>query len=330
MADPTTIETMTNTTPLSCVEGVCTCDTMWSLAQQFCYVRLSDPIPPTAFRHKLVEDYAVRARRIAATYARFYLEQEASAGSDGSKKGRFYWMALGAFASKTVACTLEAWQVRTQAAVLSTATKEGLGKGNLWLFNDIAGWHFYYSRYESSFGTCRDQRDTSKLVPTVRKQVDKLPWSVEALEKIKNLKVSSHIKLGFDLVKKFEQQPDATKRPALQIKHLLAIADHEQRVILQPLIYDAPDFKRWLGVQRWPVIQQMSPDLELVFSSACSTDRAELKSVAPEGTELEEVESRMQWIKQAANKFHGRMQFFKVRMESELQTIAGWVNLKDD
>jgi hypothetical protein len=52
-----------------------------------------------------VKHPAVRARRLAAIYARFYPELE-----DGGKpqwKGRFYWMALGAFASKTVACSLE-------------------------------------------------------------------------------------------------------------------------------------------------------------------------------------------------------------------------------
>lgn len=325
MADPTTIETMTNTTPLSCVEGVCTCDTMWSLAQQFCYVRLSDPIPPTAFRHKLVEDYAVRARRIAATYARCYLEQETSAGSDGSKKGRFYWMALGAFASKTVACTLELRRVQ-----VARTTYHGLGKGNLWLFNDIAGWHYYYSRYQSSFQTCRDQRDTSKLVPTVKKQVDKLPWSAEALGKINNLKVSSHIKTGFSKVKEFEDETDSLERPKIQMEHLLAIADHEQRVILQQLIYNDTVFNLGIMAQRTRPFSWISPDLELVFTSACSTDTPELKSVAPEGTELEEVESRMQWIRQAAAKFHGRMQFFKFQMENELQTIAGWVNRTDD
>ena len=34
--------------------------------------------------------------------------------------------------------------------------------------------------------------------------------------------------------------------------NLLAIADHEQGIILQPLIYEDPDFVRWLKVQRWP------------------------------------------------------------------------------
>ena len=48
-------------------------------------------------------DYAFVTRLLAAIYARFYLEQEE--GGDPAKKGRFYWMALGTFASKTVACS---------------------------------------------------------------------------------------------------------------------------------------------------------------------------------------------------------------------------------
>ena len=59
--------------------------------------------------------------------------------------------------------------------------------------------------------------------------------------------------------------------------HLLAIADHEQGVILQPLIYDDPDFVYWLDKQRWPWVRWAVPNLELVFSSACST-----REVAPE------------------------------------------------
>ncbi|WP_420913318.1 DUF2515 family protein [Herbaspirillum aquaticum] len=28
---------------------------------------------------------------------------------------------------------------------------KGLAKGNLWLFYDISGWHWYYTRFRSSF-----------------------------------------------------------------------------------------------------------------------------------------------------------------------------------
>jgi hypothetical protein len=125
MADASKKEAMTNTTSKSCVEVNCDCNTMWSLAQQFSYKRLC--VQTGDHEGELVKDYAVRARRIAATYARFYLELED--GGDPTKLGRYYWMALGAFASKTVACTFDAWQVKAMSIGIKTVW-EGLGKGN--------------------------------------------------------------------------------------------------------------------------------------------------------------------------------------------------------
>jgi hypothetical protein len=74
---------MTNTTPKSCAEVTCDCNTMWSLAQQFSSTRLC--METGNDKGTLVRDYAVRARRIAATYARFYLEKED--GGDEKKWG---------------------------------------------------------------------------------------------------------------------------------------------------------------------------------------------------------------------------------------------------
>jgi hypothetical protein len=147
MSDPTTVTAPTNDRPNSCVDVHCDCNTMWSMAQQFSTLRLC--VETGDFRARLVKDFAVRARRIAATYARFYLELEE--GGNPEYEGRYYWAALGAFASKTVACTLETWQVRTQAAVMSEKTRQGLGKGNFWLFFDISGWHWYHMRYPGTF-----------------------------------------------------------------------------------------------------------------------------------------------------------------------------------
>lgn len=324
MSDPTTVTAMTNTTPQSCVDVKCDCPTMWSLVQQFSYLRLADETGD--FKSKLVKDYAVRARRISATYARFYLELEQ--GCDPAKKGRFYWMALGAFASKTVACTLEAWQVQAQA-ILFRATREGLGKGNFWLFCDISAWHWYYCMYPATFDTCIDSRNSDTYVPAVKAQMKKLPWSAEALPKIKNFAASKEIKAGFAKVKEFEQASNPTTRRELQFKHLLAVADHEQGVILQPLIYEDKDFVYWLGVQRSAWVNWASPALELVFSSACSTSDAALKSVAPEGTKLEDFKSRMDWIQKAAQRFHKLMGKEKAHMERELAAMAGWVALSD-
>jgi len=321
----TTVEATTNTTAKSCVDVHCDCDTMWSFAQQFSALRLS--IDQGNFSAKLITNYAVRAKRIAATYARFYLERED--GGDPEKKGRFYWMALGAFASKTVACTLETWQVRTQATLLSKKTREGLGKGNLWLFCDISGWHWYYCRYVKSFDICVEARNSDNYVRQVRAQVKQLPWNAEALPKIKNMRVSPYIRKGFAKVKEFEAQTNLRRRPSIQLDHLLAIANHEQGVILQPLIYDDPDFAYWVGVQRSAWVNWASPNLELVFSHACSTENPELKSVAPEDTKLEEFKSRMKWINNAARQFHRLMLKIPAYMEGELQQIASWVDLPD-
>ena len=321
MSDPTVIKAWTNTTPNSCVALQCDCNTMWSYAQEFCILRLSN-VNSVKFTYKLTANYAVRASRIAATYARFYLEQED--GCDVAKKGRFYWMALGAFASKTVACSLEDSRVTAIRAV-----KEGLGKGNFWLFNDIAGWHWYYTKYPSHFDKCLSSRNAANYVKPVQIQMNPLPWKAEALPKINNMQVSGYIKDGFALVKQIEKDTVVSKRQDHQLKHLLKIADHEQGVILQPLIYDDPDFAKWLALQRMTWVKWASPNLELVFTHACTTDKAELKSVAPDDIKLEELPNRMKWIGNAAERFHYLMQKYPVFMENELRIIAGWVDTPD-
>ena len=342
MTDVTTKTAVTNTKPNTCVSVDCDCATMWSFVQEDCYIRMGHISANMVAAP--IKDYETRARRIAGTYARFYLEKEK--GSDIKKKGRFYWMALGAFASKTVACTLAAWQVEYSAKAIGTM-KEGLGKGNFWLFCDIAGWHWYYTQFNSSFDQCLDSRDTSKLVPASIKQTKNMPWSATALPKIKNLKVSKEIRLAFAKVKEFENAP-GKMQPAIQMAHLLAVADHEQGVILQPLIYDDPAFALGIKAQRaansdpsfieklsptWRTLrrlgQALTPDLELVFSSACETKNKRLKSVAPDDTKLEEFRSRMDWITDAAKQFHELMQTDTTYMEGEITTMAGWYDAPD-
>lgn len=324
MSDVTTVTALTNMKPNSCVPVTCDCPTMWSFVQEQCYLRMTNSTGD--FKSAMVKDYETRARRIAGTYARFYLEQEDH--GDPKKKGRFYWMALAAFASKTVACTFKDWRVKAQGMATST-TKEGLGKGNFWLFCDIAGWHWYYSRFGSTFEMCRDSRNTNSLDTDVKKQTKAMPWQAEALPKIKNLAVSKEVKLGFEKVKEFEGEAETGQRRKIQMAHLLVIADHEQGVILQPLIYDDKDFAYWVQVQRSAWVNWAAPGLELVFNSACAIDDEKLKSVAPKGTKLEEFRSRMDWIRKAADQFHELMQKRTAYMEGQISTIAGWYNMPD-
>lgn len=314
----------TNQNQNSCTTVDFDCDHMWSMAQQFVYARLCDK--KEANKIVLNPTYSVRAKRIAATYARFYLETEV--GGNPKLKGRYYWMAYGAFASKTVACSLDDNRV-----VMIDPVFKGLAKGNFWLFMDIAGWHWYWNNYKNSFNTCQLQRGADKCVPEVKTVLAKMPWAADALPKISQFKPNPHIEKGMGKVQEFETA-SAKSRPNIQWEHLMAVADHEQGKVLQPLIYADPDFSKWLDRQRWPGVKQISPSLKLVFSHACNTHDSRLESIAPDEMKLENLVSRMKWIKSAAKQFHSLMQGTQQQsdstyMEQELKIMAGWVNYKD-
>ena len=311
------------------------CNELWTQAQQFSYVRLSDK---KGEEYKLIGLYAARARRISATYARFYLETEQ--GGDASKLGRYYWMALGAFASKTVACLLDKFQVQSGYAV-GTLTfnilslrniANGLGQGNLWLFGDIAPAHWFYSKYPAHFFNgmdCIHKRHCDKLVEPVKSKLKALPWADKSLGKIKNFQASSHLIKGFEFVVKIENMAPSERRRSAQFDHLLAIANHEQGEVLQPLIYEDPEFNRWTARERWWLIHWAAPTYELVFTHECTTRDPELKSVAPDDLIVEDFKSRMGWILKAAEKFHDLMHTKTTHMTTELNTMAGWVNSAD-
>ena len=317
MGAPDKIQSQTNTVDRSSKELHCDCNLMWSMIQQMSTKRLCKLHGRN--EGSIIPVYSDRARRISATYARFYLETEQY--GDASKKGRFYWMALGAFASKTVACSLDDLRVPIIDPVF-----KGLAKGNLWLFYDISGWHWYYTRFRSSFDQCVSCRDASAYIKPVKDQVANYPWKDEALGKIKNMHEHGYIVQGFDLVKKIETTPPGPAQEAMKFAHLLAIANHEQGVILQPLIYDDPNFSKYVKVQRWPVVTWFSPSLYLAFTSACDTKDELKKSMAPSATHLETFKSRMEWITEAAKTFHQLMQRQGPYMEEQINAMAGWVD----
>lgn len=110
---------------------------------------------------------------------------------------------------------------------------------------------------------------------------------------------------------------------------MLDIADHEQGVILQPLIYEDPDFVYWIRFQRSSLVNWATPELELVFSHACEIGNDDHKSKAPRTTELEDLRSRMAWIGSAASQFHTLMRTQRPYMENQLKTMAAWVAQAD-
>ncbi|WP_175663373.1 DUF2515 family protein [Burkholderia ambifaria] len=70
------------------------------------------------------KNYGARARRVASSYARMFLE-DFHLGETG-KVGRFYWTGLGAFAAKQVSANLESWQMDKVPGM--GIVHEGLGK----------------------------------------------------------------------------------------------------------------------------------------------------------------------------------------------------------
>jgi len=70
----------TNQTPKSCHSEKCTCNTFWSLLQQTSYIKLSNKTGNNQYRLEVW--YEQRARRIAAIYARIYLEMEKELGGN--------------------------------------------------------------------------------------------------------------------------------------------------------------------------------------------------------------------------------------------------------
>ncbi len=341
--------------------------TAWSLAQQFAILRLSPTKSPwgppwdiTPLKAGKAEttvyrpikgsraDKAERARIIAATYARFYLETEEH--GNPKFKGRYYWMALGAFASKTVACNLESFALKSSTSLGLDTVADRLSKGNFWLFQDIAATHWLYNYDPETCLTGLEKRG-SPLHSLMEHKLTALPWAPESLPVLQKLKLSAYAKNGMRLVREIEKTPPSLKKyREVQLEHLLAIADHEQREVLQKLIYNDAEFVRWLKIQREidaaaddviampPMPEQdgpltvayalklLMPPMKLVFAAACDSEDKKLES-RPDGIKdfkLEDEGKRMKWIGEAANRFHDLMFTRADYMEEQLKIMANW------
>lgn len=354
MADSTAYKANTNTAEGSVCTNMAGCKTPLSQAQAFAYLRVSRPItlsryltgpnpPNSPPPRRILGNYGDRARVIAATYARFYLEIEEHGNI--KKKGRYYWMALGAFASKTVACTIDSWHSIAGRAMSSSYlpnaadtdfVRRHLALGNFWLFQDIAPFHWYYSRYPEHFDQCVPSRGCKELHKEVIDNLERMEQGAEVLPQINYLAATPSVIDGFKLVRQIEQEASPRTRAQLQLKHLTFIAVHEQKEILQPLMYENSAFKSWVKLQREgkemikdTMLNPLLPDIELVFTHACKTDQKKLKSVPPAGTKLEDYDSRMNWILKAADLFHSMMTENNAFMEAELKTMAGWHSSND-
>ena len=359
----------TNQTPKSCHSEKCTCNTFWSILQQTSYIKLSNKTGNNQYR--LEEWYEQRARRIAAIYARIYLEMEKELGGNPNLKGRFYWMGLGAFASKTVAATFDSWMTRTGYQgnkIISNyldAPKSVhiFAKGNLWLFMDVAPWHWAWALSPGSFEQCKTSRNASNYVAPVKKALNALPWASTALPGVKGFKLTDEIQEAFKFLSDIEKlKPYSKKALGFQITHLKLIAVQEQKNILQSICWNHPWMRAGAEVQR----QVDMPKTFIRFHSSYEEEtyavylrrlkesggshaiesykrngillpqaervKYRLKedpfSYSPYNMKAEEYDSRMKWILDVADKYHRLMSTDPGRayIEKHLRIIATWVN----
>lgn len=311
------------------------CAQLWSLAQAQAIRRLSTQRNEYYLfgskKWMLVSDFSTRAARIAGVYASFYLERED--GGQAAFKGRFYWMGLAAFASKQVMCGLNFTKLvdaATNTLILAPAKvpnqvgKNGLGKGNFWLFQDIFCWHWFYSKFPNNFFSCSSARNSATFEKPIADAVKKLPWSEESLAAINNLKLTPEITSAFNLTKETETL-SGTERTEKQYKSLLAIANHEQLNILQKLIYNDWSFQRTLDTQKLAEGAPLVPLRSAAFSTQCDLDNPELREQMHDG-DLYNAQQRMDFIVKIADKYHKLMIKKKSYMEGQIAAIASWKN----
>jgi hypothetical protein len=307
------------------------CGHLWSLAQSEAIKRLSTYRKEFHLfgdqKWMLECDFSTRAARIAGVYASFYLETES--GGNEAFKGRFYWMGLAAFASKQVMCGLDFTKLVTYAWPITKPVvdigKNGLGKGNFWLFQDIFCWHWFYSQYPRKFEKCSIARNIDKFEAQIKNAVRALPWAQESLSVIDNFKIKDEITDAFFNVSKAEEKPPGKERQGFQYKSLIATANHEQLNILQPLIYEDPVFKKILDVQKASEGVPLMPLRSAAFSTACDVKEPELREQMDVG-DLYSAQNRMEFIQLIADKYHGLMINRKGYMEGMIAEISGWRN----
>lgn len=272
----------TNIQHQSCSIANCACIKMWEILQQKAMISLSNP-KDNNNGFKLEAGYEAKARRCAAIYAQIYLEQ---LNGKSHLMGRYYWMGLGAFASKTVAAIFDDFIAQLGASaddIIQSLSKKkynldnygisgihSFAKGNFWLFMDVAVWHFAWNLSPADFEKCHSKR-TSENYQHIRKSFDNLPW-VKDINQIKYLESTPEIQKAFltDLKKieiifnryKTNRIAQFTNARTDLFNHLMAIAKQEQWNILQKIVWNDKVVKKGAEMQRIAGI----PKAQLILS----------------------------------------------------------------
>jgi hypothetical protein len=259
-----------------------------------------------------VDDPIARNRRINAAYANLWLDDH-----------KFQWAGLAAFASKQVGCgllnaaELVRKSVRDSAAGLRTAMRYGpaalatpypaqaaadaatgvgaakvyqmLALGNMSLFLDVWPLHMFYKQFGlQRFKRCLPERQ--ELQGSVR-------WPIAAA--VAFAKVQSQVISGFEAI----DRGDLTG----SVKYL---AEHEQLNILQPAMYDNPEFALLMRANQFAwalnIPTGSAQEIQLALANQCTVSganaRIEMFSREPLAN-LADPNQRMAFVMRAAQRF---------------------------
>ncbi|WP_293627992.1 hypothetical protein [Salinisphaera sp.] len=349
------------------------CADLWSIEQVAAIEAQSE-------NNELLPQAIRRAKRTAGGYAALFLSDE---GTDKAGRFYWPGLAAFAakqvvegieYANENI----DFWSLnfRSKAAFARAAAANTfyyLLKGNFWVFIEVVPWMTYYKRHgRESFDCCVDQRDVATYNPEVKRQMHALPWapgknvSLErslqsrvapivgpyrihdhagALAEVDNCRATAPLKAGFAQMKRAENIDDPLDDARLKALYRSAesFLNHEQRLRLQRLVYDHPEFRSAISTndffRRWAPASLGARTPELIFNSeATLTDDIIRNELEPARLKPEDVsesmslddgslyneDERMAYVARILDRYHRLMTKKTDYMLDQLRAIARW------
>jgi len=221
-----------------------------------------------------------------------------------------------------------------------------IAKGNLWLYNDALPWHYAWALCPESVRKCAHERIAMNFHPVVLENLYAQEWAMPAVmfvpchfnEKTAKVgKIIGHLRwaplLGkaIDGWDKLATETEETAKTKLALAHLRDMARHEQGEVLQGLVYDELPFRADLRAMQaldWGFgvsAKYLVFKFQLSFSAQGYVDDPAWRSDAPPGIRVDDYKQRMDWIDEAARKYHKLMNGkCKQRMLAELRILAAY------
>lgn len=321
---------MTSKDPDACKTCTVTCEDQWSMVQMQAVGIMSDD-------GEFLTDVMRRAQRTAGNYAQLFLDDE---GTDKAGRFYWPGLAAfaakqvvdGMETAREFICGRPqslAGAVRFSAAV----TYYYLAKGNLWVFLEVAPWHLFYRQYGATlFQHCIDRRNVETYDDPVKATVQGLPWASgpnegllallrkevsvvnfnhpasgpplkdgAALAEMNNCQITAPLREAFGFIQDYEARTGTEAKNRVAFNAAWAALRHEQKLHLQHMIYDHPEFQSAMGKNDWargyPRLAWLfgATDPTLFFHADGQVDDATYqRDVAPYSLTLEEITARME------------------------------------